>query len=74
MAPNDDQSQSSNHFKKKPENVFTNTNQSSTKIKRVPLPADHWQMSAADCTQGLGRDYNGNDIAAMVGAGWQVCI
>lgn len=39
---------------------------------RVPLPEDHWQMSAADCTQGLGRNIDGTDIAAMPETEWQV--
>ncbi|CAH8674529.1 unnamed protein product [Schistosoma haematobium] len=40
---------------------------------RVPLPEDHWQMSAADCTQGLGRNIDGTDIAAMPETEWQGC-
>ncbi|CAH8658806.1 unnamed protein product [Heterobilharzia americana] len=40
---------------------------------RVPLPEDHWQMSAADCTQGLGRNIDGTDIAAMPDTEWQGC-
>ncbi|CAH8589501.1 unnamed protein product [Schistosoma turkestanicum] len=40
---------------------------------RVPLPEDHWQMSAADCTQGLGRNIDGTDIAAMPETDWQGC-
>lgn len=40
--------------------------------QRPELSREHWQMSPADCTQGLGMDLHGTDIATMLDAGWQV--
>ena len=39
---------------------------------RPELSRQHWQMSPADCTQGLGMDLYGTDVATMMDAGWQV--
>lgn len=39
---------------------------------RARLSEQHWQMSPADCTQGLGMDIYGTDVATMMNAGWQV--
>uniref|UniRef100_A0A183SNI9 FERM domain-containing protein n=1 Tax=Schistocephalus solidus TaxID=70667 RepID=A0A183SNI9_SCHSO len=39
--------------------------------KRPELGREHWQMSPADCTQGLGMDLYGTDVATMLDAGWQ---
>lgn len=41
---------------------------------RPELSRQHWQMSPADCTQGLGMDIYGTDVATMMNAGWQVRI
>ncbi|CAL8073651.1 unnamed protein product [Calicophoron daubneyi] len=40
---------------------------------RTPLAQEHWQMSPADCTQGLGMNLDGTDVAAMPGTDWQGC-
>ncbi|KAL7054526.1 hypothetical protein AAHC03_025996 [Spirometra sp. Aus1] len=42
-----------------------------TPRKRPELGREHWQMSPADCTQGLGMDLYGTDVATMLDAGWQ---
>lgn len=41
-------------------------------MPRPELSRQHWQMSPADCTQGLGMDLYGTDVATMMDAGWQV--
>ncbi|VDD75622.1 unnamed protein product [Mesocestoides corti] len=43
----------------------------SPKHPRPQLSKEHWQMSPADCTQGLGMDLHGTDVATMMDAGWQ---
>ncbi|KAL5960654.1 Band protein 1 [Taenia solium] len=40
-------------------------------MPRPELSRQHWQMSPADCTQGLGMDFYGTDVATMMDAGWQ---
>ncbi|VDM17673.1 unnamed protein product [Hydatigera taeniaeformis] len=40
-------------------------------LPRPELSRQHWQMSPADCTQGLGMDFYGTDVATMMDAGWQ---
>nr|CUU98937.1 hypothetical transcript [Hymenolepis microstoma] len=40
-------------------------------MPRPELSRQHWQMSPADCTQGLGMDLYGTDVATMMDAGWQ---
>lgn len=44
----------------------------SPRTPRPGLSHQHWQMSPADCTQGLGMDLYGTDVATMMDAGWQV--
>lgn len=44
----------------------------SPRMPRPELSRQHWQMSPADCTQGLGMDLYGTDVATMMDAGWQV--
>ncbi len=46
----------------------------SPKLRRPELSQEHWQMSPADCTQGLGMDLYGTDVATMMDAGWQVML
>ncbi len=46
----------------------------SPKLRRPELSKEHWQMSPADCTQGLGMDLYGTDVATMMDAGWQVML
>ncbi|CDS37228.1 SPRY domain containing protein [Echinococcus multilocularis] len=41
------------------------------RMPRPELSRQHWQMSPADCTQGLGMDFYGTDVATMMDAGWQ---
>ncbi|VDO10100.1 unnamed protein product [Rodentolepis nana] len=41
------------------------------RMPRPELSRQHWQMSPADCTQGLGMDLYGTDVATMMDAGWQ---
>ncbi|VUZ54955.1 unnamed protein product [Hymenolepis diminuta] len=43
----------------------------SPRMPRPELSRQHWQMSPADCTQGLGMDLYGTDVATMMDAGWQ---
>ncbi|KAA0184818.1 SPRY domain containing protein [Fasciolopsis buskii] len=40
---------------------------------RTPLAQENWQMSPADCTQGLGMNSDGTDVAAMHDTDWQGC-
>ncbi|VDP67291.1 unnamed protein product [Echinostoma caproni] len=40
---------------------------------RTPLAQENWQMSPADCTQGLGMSSDGTDVAAMHDTDWQGC-
>ncbi|THD26896.1 SPRY domain containing protein [Fasciola hepatica] len=40
---------------------------------RTPLAQENWQMSPADCTQGLGMNSDGTDVAAMPDTDWQGC-
>ncbi|KAG5442556.1 Band 4.1-like protein 3 [Clonorchis sinensis] len=42
-------------------------------ISRPVFVAEHWRISPADRTPGLGIDPHGLDVAAQRGAGWQGC-
>ncbi|KAF5403360.1 hypothetical protein PHET_03201 [Paragonimus heterotremus] len=42
-------------------------------VPRPTFEAEHWRISPADRTAGLGIDTRGLDVAAQSGAGWQGC-
>ncbi|CAH8435289.1 unnamed protein product [Dicrocoelium dendriticum] len=42
-------------------------------LSRPTFEAEHWRISPADRTQGLGIDSRGLDVAAQRGSGWQGC-
>ncbi|CAL8075999.1 unnamed protein product [Calicophoron daubneyi] len=42
-------------------------------LVRPTFEAEHWRISPADRTSGLGIDARGLDVAAQRGAGWQGC-
>ncbi|XP_018653822.1 putative 4.1 G protein [Schistosoma mansoni] len=44
-----------------------------TMITRISFEPEHWRITGADCTAGLGIDARGLDVASTRGAGWQGC-
>ncbi|CAH8653966.1 unnamed protein product [Schistosoma haematobium] len=44
-----------------------------TMITRISFVPEHWRITGADCTAGLGIDARGLDVASTRGAGWQGC-
>ncbi|KAF6772353.1 hypothetical protein AHF37_08499 [Paragonimus kellicotti] len=43
-------------------------------VPRPTFEAEHWRISPADRTAGLGIDTRGLDVAAQSGAGWQASL
>ncbi|TNN07650.1 Band 4-like protein, partial [Schistosoma japonicum] len=54
-------------------NNNSNVNNMPPMVARIAFEPEHWRITGADCTAGLGIDARGLDVASTRGAGWQGC-